>query len=168
MQFLLTSLFSAPGLFQLQLCPFSSQHCAPQTRAVVAAHSSGWRTYLPSVLWVPAAALHCQLTCTDFSPCPSFLSTSHSTISGFPYFPPVLYNKLTAVISALAFFPTRSLFSAPCPSQLQHCTLRLCSRFVQLWLRHTSVPGAVGSSSSSALSAIAPCFPSIFISSSHP
>ena len=70
-----------------------------------------------------------------------------------PCFSPVLYNNHTPVISALASFPTRSLFSAVCRLQLQHCTLWLCSSFVQLWLRHTSMPCAVGSCSSSALSA---------------
>ena len=125
--------------------------CAPDL------YSSGSDTPLCPVLWVPAAALRCQLL-PHVSPQSSFPVHTHD-FSSCPISHVKFYNKITQVISALTSFPTRSLFSAPGWLQLQHCTLWLCSSFVQLWLRHTSMPCAVGSSSSSALSVHALHFP---------
>ena len=52
-------------------------------------------------------------------------------------FPQKRSRKLTPVISALALFPTRSLFSSPGLLQLQHCTPVRCPSTAQLCHRCT-------------------------------
>ena len=154
------SLFSAP-------CQLSSS-TALQSDALSLC-SSASQTHLHTALWVPAPALHCyHMLCVSPS---TLIFNTCSTISvplcttmkldfqlmphDFPknaIFPQKRYRKLTPVISALALFPTRSLFSAPCPIQLQHCAPVRCPSTAQLCLTHLH-PCAVGSCSSSALPA---------------